>query len=130
MAGAKQKLTDAIQEKICQAVRLGNNNVVSAAYGGISETTFYRWIKEGQAAKTGSKRLFWEAIKKAEADAEVGRIARISAAGASGTWQADAWWLERKFPERWGRTVQSVEHSGKINVSQLSDDELAAIVSG
>ena len=28
---------------------------------------------------------------------------RIAAAARAGVWQADAWGLERRFPERWGR---------------------------
>jgi hypothetical protein len=114
--GAKNKLTPETQDKICNALRAGNHAKVAAEFGGVSETTFFRWMQEGEAATSGAKREFWEAIKKAEADAEVQRVARIAKAGQDGVWQADAWWLERKFPERWGRQIQDVNHGGTVTV--------------
>lgn len=115
--GAKSKLTTEAQEKICNALRAGNHAKVAAEFGGVAETTFFRWMQEGEAAASGAKREFWEAIKKAEADAEVQRVARIAKAGQDGIWQADAWWLERKFPERWGRQIQDVNHGGAVTVN-------------
>ena len=116
MAGRNTKLTPETQALICNAIRAGNYNVVAAEYGGINEKTFYAWMKQGEAAKSGIYYEFCKAVKKAEADAETQRIARISKAGADGTWQADAWWAERKFPERWGRQVQDVNHSGGVTI--------------
>lgn len=55
------------------------------------------------------------------------------------TWQAAAWYLERKDFEKWGRK-EKVEHSGdkknpilvdvKIEIKKLSDEELIKIVNG
>jgi len=109
---AKTKLTPETQEKICNALRAGNHAKVAAEFGGVSESTFYGWLNKGEAANRGIYRKFLESVKKAEADAETVRVARISQAGQSGVWQADAWWLERKFPERWGRRVQEITGAG------------------
>jgi hypothetical protein len=46
---------------------------------------------------------FADAIQKAQADAETRNVALIAKAAQDGTWTAAAWWLERKYPERWGR---------------------------
>ena len=46
---------------------------------------------------------FWEEVNLAESEAIVRRIARIEKAGADGNWQADAWVLERKYPDKFGR---------------------------
>jgi hypothetical protein len=43
---------------------------------------------------------FFDAYKKALADAEADKFERIRQAGAT-RWQANAWLLERRHPERW-----------------------------
>jgi hypothetical protein len=48
-------------------------------------------------------REFRESLTQAEAEAEVAAVARIQQAAQNGRWQASAWWLERKYGERWGR---------------------------
>ena len=104
MAGRTLKLTAETQDKICVAIRLGNDKKVAAALAGVSETTFYRWLELADVDNPKKEyREFRESIERAEAEAEVTRIARITQAADNGTWQAASWWLERKFPERWGR---------------------------
>lgn len=44
---------------------------------------------------------FYHAVKEASADAEVGALALLRAGGQN--WQAQAWFLERRFSERWRR---------------------------
>lgn len=106
----KSKLTPEVQEKICAAIAAGNYDIVAARYAGISDTTFYRWLKEGEEAANGIKHGFWVAVKDAGAKAEVRNVALIENA-ASFTWQAAAWWLERKYSDRWGRR-ERLEHVG------------------
>lgn len=69
------------------------------------------------AAQYRNAREYWlrcsrfrQAVDQAEADAKVESIARIRTAGKQGVWQADAWYLERKYPGEYGRT--RVELSG------------------
>lgn len=108
MMGRSSKLTPETQQKIITAISAGAYLETAAAHGSISETTFYRWLQEGEQSTSGAKREFWEAVKKAEADAELMRLARISKAGQEGSWQADAWYLERRYPNRWGKRVNEV----------------------
>ena len=64
---------------------------------------------------------FWEEVKKAEAEAEAAAVVQIKAAAASGTWQAAAWYLERKFKDRWARTDKlegTVSHQLGIGASE------------
>ena len=117
MAGRPTDLTPTTQERIALAIRGGNDNKVAAAHAGIGESTFYAWLDRGRkerarlAASSRAKPRasetpfveFLEAIQKAQADAETRNVALIAKAAQEGTWTAAAWWLERKYPERWGR---------------------------
>ena len=115
--GRTLKLTEEVQDKICVAIRLGNDKKVAAALAGVSETTFYRWLEIAELPNAKKEyREFRESIERAEAEAEVTRIARITQAADNGTWQAASWWLERKFPERWGRNDKiRQEITGNLN---------------
>lgn len=100
----KLKLTPQVEKLICDAIRAGNYQETAAAYAGISKNTFYEWLKKGRRDKTGRSVFaqFVVAVDKALADAEVRDVATIVSASAE-QWQAAAWRLERKYPERWGR---------------------------
>ena len=49
---------------------------------------------------------FLKAVLKAEAEAEAAMVKHITGA-APETWQAAAWWLERKKPAEWGRVTRT-----------------------
>lgn len=98
------KLTQELQERICLAIRAGNYSKIAAEMNGIGETTFYRWLDLGSKPNASKiYREFRESIKRAEAEAEIVSVARIRQAADNGTWQAAAWYLERKHGDRWGR---------------------------
>ena len=75
MAGRNSKLTPEVHEKIVTALRAGNYSKVAAEYAGISEVTFYRWLRRGRAAKRGMYREFADAVQRAEREAEVRAVA-------------------------------------------------------
>lgn len=109
--GRKSKLTPELQERICRLVREGNYLRVAALATGIHEATLYRWLADGEAEKSGIYREFYVALKRAEAEAEARMVARIETAAVE-TWQAAAWYLERKYADRWGRRERvDVRHS-------------------
>lgn len=56
---------------------------------------------------------FWREVKKAEAEAETNAVELIKAAATDGSWQAAAWYLERKFKDRWSRQ-EKVSHEGSV----------------
>ena len=87
---------------ICDAISAGNYDRVAALYAGIDVATYYRWKDLGEQAQTGLFRDFYEAIRKAEAQAQVRNVAIVQRA-ANTQWQAAAWWLERKHADEWGR---------------------------
>lgn len=121
MAGRKPKLTPELIKDAEKLVKAGNFVVTVCEFLGIGETTWYRWMREGEKAKSGLKRQFWESIKKAEAEAEIRLVTDLQRiAEQDQKWQGIAWILERKWPDRWGkkdRIQAEVEHSGQVNES-------------
>ena len=111
--GRPTKLTPEVQDKIVNALRAGNYQETAAKYAGISDKTFYEWMRRGESddPKEAIFVEFRQAVEKAKSDAEVRDVALIDKAASDGTWQAAAWKLERKYPHRWGR-VNRTEISG------------------
>ena len=98
------KLTEDVKRRFLTSIRAGNDKKVAAAMAGISESTLYSWIEQGKRSDPEPEFLeFLELLTQAEAEAEVAAVARIQQAAQNGRWQASAWWLERKYGERWGR---------------------------
>ncbi len=101
----RHKNTKLTEEKIQLASKLiGAGNTIQTIFGalGISKQTWYNWLNKGEKAKSGIYRELWEEVQKAESRAET-RYVTIIAQAAEENWQAAAWMLERKYPERWGK---------------------------
>lgn len=88
------KYSKKITARICKLIRNGVFNKDAAKAATISETTFYRWMKE--------KREFRESIKKAEMQRKCYFILAIAKAAVR-KWQAAAWYLERVYPEEFAK---------------------------
>jgi len=100
--GRPPKFSEAIADEICRLVEVGNYLETAALCCGVGHTTVRRWLRDGKRQKTGQKHEFWTAYKKAEGRAQGQALARIRRAGGE-HWQAEAWFLERKWPDKWGR---------------------------
>lgn len=92
------KYSKEILEALCKWIRSGNTYKDACMIEGISYQTFNEW--------RNAKPEFSDAIKKAEAMCKAVRIALVLKAGQK-SWQAAAWYLERRFPEEYGRPKQS-----------------------
>ncbi len=114
--GRRSKLTPELQDKIVKVIRAGNYACVAAEYAGIGETTFYRWLEQGEAEDSGPYREFREAVKSAEREAEIRAVATVQGHMAT-NWQAAMTFLERKFPQRWGRRLDVT--SGGNDISRV-----------
>jgi transposase len=123
---AKLKLTADLTEQITKLISEGNYVEVACSAVGIGKTTFYRWLEAGDSAQSGIFRDFWNAIKKAEAEAETKYTGVIKDAANTGNWTAAAWWLERRYPERWGkrdRLEMTGKDGGPIETKAVSDEQ-------
>ncbi len=81
---------------------------------GISEQTYINWMNWGEKGRKGLYFEFFESVKKAEAQA-VARNVTVIQTAARDSWQAAAWWLERKHPGEWGKKErhEHVEKDGE-----------------
>ena len=120
--GRPEKLNQEIMKAIVSAILSGAYVETAAAFAGISKSTFYEWMRKGAKASKGKYFDFSDAIKKAMAEAELRDIMVVNRAAQS-SWQAAAWKLERKYPDRWGRreniTMTGSEKPITINYKQI-----------
>ena len=74
-------------------------------FAGISSRQFRRWrelAEQGVEPYAGR----WVEIQRSESQAVIRNLFNIHNAGNSGSWQASAWILERKYPAKYGRREQ------------------------
>ena len=101
--GRKTKLNEKVKDIVCDYIRKGNTYEAAAAAAGIWPATIFNWKKWGERAKTGKYFDFLEEVKRAELEAERLFVEAIAKAAFNGTWQAAAWFLERRRAEGWAR---------------------------
>jgi transposase len=101
--GRPTKLTPDVAACICRMLRRGLYIETAVAFAGISRSTFYSWMERAAKGDCGLYVDFLEKVQSAMAHAEMRDLAVIDAA-AKTQWRAAAWRLERRFPDRWGRT--------------------------
>ncbi len=94
------KLTKERSERLVSLLRAGQNRESACAAVGIGTATLRRWLA---AAESGDTRLarFARVIHEAESEAETRAVAQVQLHGKA-DWRALAWWLERRFPKKWG----------------------------
>ena len=97
---------------ICKYLSAGNNIQDSCALAGIHKDTFYEWLKDP------SKTDFSDSIKKAELQCKARNIAIIQNAGPK-TWQAAAWWLERRYKDEFSLRSEITGRDGEPLVTKL-----------
>ena len=96
--GRPTKLTADVQARLCEALRGGNYRETAALWAGITPETLARWMQK----KGDRYDALRQAVQEAERAAEVRAVALVMKAAAEDPNHAK-WWLERKYPERWGR---------------------------
>jgi transposase len=129
------KLTAQLEEKVVQAIRAGNYAEIACRAAGIAPSTFYRWLERGERETDGIHNHFTQAVRLAEAEAEVHAVALVRRA-MSDDWRAALAYLERRHPARW-RRHSSTELTGpnggpirseqRLDLSGLSDEELTLL---
>jgi len=112
--GRKDKLTPEVQQKLIEAIKEGNYYEAACAYAGISYQTFLNWLERGKREKSGKFFEFFEAVTRAEAEAER-KIVKMWIEAIPEDWRAARDFLERRYPDRWGKK-DHLNLSGDVGV--------------
>ena len=130
--GRPTKLTPEVQTTIVNALAAGTYLETAAKAAGINQDTLHSWLVNGARCKSGIQKEFSEAIKKALASAEI-RFGATIALASQYQWQAAAWMLERRYPDRWGRIDRhevTGEGGGAIEIRVRFDPPPGIVVEG
>lgn len=94
-----------ITAEIAKSLQMGNNRTDSCTLAGIHYETFLRWMDEHSE--------FCESIKKAEAECKARNITIIQKAAIT-SWQAAAWWLERKHRNEFALMKEEIQKDDEV----------------
>jgi hypothetical protein len=139
-SGRPTKISDAIQRKMVELLRAGNYYETAAASCGVRAVTERNWRYVGKNAEdamaagkdvTAHERRcarYLAAVEKARAEAEATALSSIALAGAEGQWQANAWRLERMYPEKYGKrlAVQAEVKTSVVALYPLDGDNVSS----
>lgn len=116
-------LDESVWQRLNQAISVGAYIEDACVFAGISSRQFRRWRELAeQGIEPYAER--WEEINKSESQSIVRNLFNIQNASNNGTWQASAWLLERKYPEKYGRkeTVNLVDKNKEFDVELYWSD--------
>lgn len=105
--GRPSKLTPDLRARLLAAIRGGNYRQTACQWVGIDYTTFARWMRESKADPDGPHGPLYQEVLEAETAAEIQAVANLVKAGRDDP-KLTQWWLERKFPERWGSQTKAI----------------------
>lgn len=104
----KTKATEKTISIILSAIEEGLTQRESAVLAGISEDTLSLWKKKDSD--------FSEQIRQKQIECKLGHIRNIKKASDK-SWQASAWWLERKYKEEFSlKTKMDLEVNENLNL--------------
>lgn len=106
----KYKATQKTVGIILSAISDGLTQRDAATLAGISEDTLSLWKRDSD---------FSEQIRQKEIECKLGHIRNIHRA-AEKSWQASAWWLERKHREEFGRENKIFAEVRSDNLEEIS----------
>jgi type IV secretory pathway TrbF-like protein len=114
---SRGKLTPQIEADIVELIKAGNYVDHACSTVGIHKSTYYDWLAKAKASTRYNKYVrFSDAVEKAQGWSIARDVAIITKASEK-YWQAAAWKLERKHPDRFGRQRVDVQVTGKIDAT-------------
>lgn len=98
------KFTPEVQKAICDGIKNGIPIEDVCDIVSITRQTFCRWMRQGKSDHIEDAHYvaFRYAVKKARAANRAWHIKNIKR-HSKATWQASAWFLERRDPVNWGK---------------------------
>lgn len=125
-------------EPLCEYLEEGMGFKEACALVGVAGTTVRKWVNAGQkdlaANRATDNAEFAYRVTQAMAEAKRLRIDALNrAAEHPAFWAAAAWWLERRYPQEFGRQDRvNMSINGNLQLSragaiEVSEDEANAI---
>jgi hypothetical protein len=115
-------------QRFIAALRAGNTRAAACLHAGFAGRTVRRWLEDGAAhaaameedptLKPTEQSRLWEAVQMAEGGVEVQMTALILN-HAKTTWQAAAWWLERRRPQDYGKAERIISAPPEEEVEEV-----------
>jgi hypothetical protein len=108
-------------KEICDLLRAGSNRTDACSCADVSYETFTVWMQKAE---------FSERIKKAEAECKNRNIKIIQKAAIT-TWQAGAWWLERKHSDEFAlknKTEMQLTFQKSERMKPIDNEKLIEVV--
>ncbi len=126
--GHPLKLTPAVQETICNAIRMGNYLVTAARAAGVSMDSLQRWRRLGEEGREPFA-SFLAAVEQAETECET-RLVKIMYDAAPQDYRAARDMLARRFSDRWAPNFERFGGEGMtFNIAiNLGPEALPAAV--
>lgn len=123
--GRPTKLTQQTADRILTILRAGGYDETACAAAGVSRQQFYAWLRRGRDDEPLYD-AFLADVERARAEGESRNVMLIAQA-AQANWQAAAWLLERRHPERWARPSQRDKDAPVENAPVSTDDPFAEV---
>ena len=120
-----QIITHELIEEICNNIAGGHSYAKAAKLAGISESTFFRWRTMGQmeGAEPIYSLFFCEILEASDfSESEALQLVRSSAI-LERNWRAAAWFLERRFPDKYAKRVNHQSPDSQMNENAMPISE-------
>lgn len=115
------KFNDEITRIIVKARESGLTQKECASIAGINEATLYKWLNKGKKARSGKYKKFYDDFELAKIRNKLFHLKKIHEEEA---WTASAWYLERVYPEEFGRKDRvDLKHEAQVEVSKTVKEE-------
>lgn len=120
------KFTADNRREIIKLVRAGLSTTDVAKAVGIHPSTLFNWLSWGEDGirgrdDDGEYVEFAHEYRRAEAMRKAFHLQNITRAASDGQWQASAWYLERAYPQEFGRCQRKQEDGNEELLKAIKD---------
>ena len=118
--GRKPKLTDELQEQLCNELAKGKTVKGACGAVGIGERTYYDWIEKGRTTTRNDKWCkFLNAVEIAKAEGQ-SKFEDVIYENAieKGIWTCAAWYLERRDKQNYSKSEEMSTSSQEIEITE------------
>ena len=121
----KPKLTHEMVDEAVALAASGATNIDIIEYLGVSESAWYRWLKD---PRSKPEHELCDRLAKAEIKRKLWHLRKIQDAADEGSWQASAWYLERRYPNQFSLSPSRFKTSEEMDEEKAVDQLAQTLV--